>query len=345
VTQVELRDRPLVVRSQGTVSPRTASTLSSEVSGRVIRVAPSFAAGGFFENGELLVRIDPTDYREIVVQARATQAQAALRLEQERAEAEIARREWEELGGDDPSPLTLREPQLAQALASLEAARAAVERAERDLARTEIRAPYAGRVRSERIDVGDFVTRGAALAEIYAVDAAEIRLPLPDDDLAYLDLPLDYRGDEHDAPGPRVVLSARFAGKTHRWEGRIVRTEGEIDRRSRMVHAVARVRDPYARGDDPNRPPLAVGLFVHAEIEGHTVPDAAVVPRAAVRGEDQVLVVSEDDRLHFRTVEIYRRAQDDVIVTGGLEHGERVCISPLAVVTDGMRVRTAEEPS
>jgi RND family efflux transporter MFP subunit len=345
VQRIELRDVQLVVHSQGTVSPRTESVLVPEVSGRVTWVAPSFASGGFFEKDEVLLKIDSHDYRQAVVQARAGVAQAELRLEQERAEAEVARSEWSDLGDGDASPLTLREPQVAEAEAALEAARAALQRTERDLARTEVRAPYAGRIRTKEVDVGQFVTMGTPLARVYAVDYAEIRLPLPDDDLAYIDLPLNYRGESGRDVGPRVVLSARFAGRTHEWEGRIVRTEGEIDPRSRMIHAVARVKDPYARGDDPDRPPLAAGLYVDAEIDGRRATDVAVLPRSAVRGEEQVLIVTDDERLRFRSVEILRRARDEVIVASGLADGERVCLSPLAVVTDGMRVRIVEEGS
>ncbi len=201
-----------------------------EVAGRVIWVSPSFASGGFFDDGQPLLRIEPSDYREAVIQARAAAAREELRAARERAEADVARKEWGDLGGGEATPLTLREPQLAEAEAALEAARAALERAERNLDRTEIRAPYDGRVRHKQVDVGQYVTPGTPVATIYAVDYAEVRLPLADEELAFIDLPLDYWGDSGRGPGPEVVLSARFAGRAHRWEGHIVRTEGEIDR-------------------------------------------------------------------------------------------------------------------
>lgn len=345
VLEVELEDVPLVVLSQGTVSPRTESTLVPQVAGSVIRVASSFASGGFFERDEVLLEIDAQDYRQAVVQARANVTRAELRLENELAEAEVARNEWDDLGEGEPTPLTLREPQVAEARAALEAARAALERTVRDLDRTKIRAPYAGRVRSKQVDVGQYVTPGTPLATIYAVDYAEIRLPLPDAELAFIDLPLDYRGEDGSGPRPRVMLRANFAGRAHEWQGRLVRTEGEIDPRSRMIHAVARVKDPYGRGNDRDRPPLAAGLFVDAEIEGRTARSAAVLPRSAVHEEDRVLVLSEDDRLYWRPVEILRRTQDRVIISSGLAEGERVCVSPLAAVTDGMRVRPTEGES
>ncbi len=187
--------------------------------------------------------------------------------------------------------------------------------------------------------MGQFVTVGSPVARIYAVDYAEIRLPLPDDDLAFIDLPLDYRGEQTRALGPRVTLRADFAGRSPEWEGRIVRTEGEIDPRTRMVHTVVRVKDPYGPGKDPNRAPLAAGLWVEAEITGRRVEGATTLPRSAVRDNGQVLIVDADDRLRFRTVEILRRTSAEVVVTGGLEAGERVCLSPLTVVTDGMRVQ------
>ena len=343
VQTVELRDVQLTVTSQGTVSPRTESTLVPEVAGRVTWVAPSFASGGFFEEDAVLLKIDSHDYRQAVVQARAAVAQAELRLARERAEAEVALDEWTDLGQGTPPALTLHEPQLADAAATLEAARAGLGQAEQNLERTQIRAPYVGRIRRKQVDVGQYVTPGTPLATLYAVDSAEIRLPLPDAELAFVDLPLDYRGESDQGAGPRVLLHARFAGQTYEWEGHIVRTEGEIDPRSRMIHAVARVADPYARGGDPGRPPLAVGLYVDARIQGRVARQVAVLSRSALRGENQVLVVSDEDRLHFRTVEILRKTQDDVIVSSGLDAGERVCLSPLAVVTEGMRVRTTAE--
>jgi RND family efflux transporter MFP subunit len=343
VQRIRQQDLQMTVHSQGTVSPRTESTLVPEVAGRVIWVAPNLASGGFFERDDVLLRIDTHDYEQSVVQARAAVAHSRLRLAQELAEADVARQEWRDLGQGDAPPLTLRVPQLAEAEAAVASAEAVLQRAERDLERTAIRAPYAGRVRRKHVDVGQYVAPGTTLATIYAVDYAEIRLPLPDDDLAYLDLPLDYRGETASMRGPRVTLTASFAGRAFEWRGRIVRTEGEIDRRSRMVHAVASVKDPYGRGDDPDRPPLAAGLFVDAEIEGRTVHGVAVIPRSAVRGDDQVLVVTDDDRLHFRTIEILRRKQDKVVVASGLAEGERLCVSPLSAVTDGMRVRPIDD--
>ena len=341
VHEVSLEDVPLAVGSQGTVQPRTESQLVPQIAGRVTWVARSFAQGGFFEAGDVLVRLDPFDYEQVLVSARSQLAQARLRLAQERAEAEVAQREWEALGRGDPHELALRKPQLEDARAAVAAAEAGVERARRDLQRAEIVAPYAGRVRTKSVDIGQYVPVGSALATIYAVDAAEVRLPLPDDELAYLDLPLSYRGVERQTR-PAVTLRATFGGQTHVWRGRIVRTESEIDSVSRMVHAIAEVRDPYAPESNPNRPPLAVGMYVEAEISGRTARDVAVLPRQAMRGRDQVLVVTDEDRLSFRTVDVLRTSTESVLVRAGLEAGELVVLSPLDTPSDGMRVQLAD---
>ena len=333
----------LTVKAHGTVVPRTESVLAPEVSGRIIYVSDSLRSGGFFEAGELLVQLESTDYELAGVQAKSAVSQAQLRLEQERAEAAIALREWKSLGEGEASSLLRREPQLALAEAVLESARAASEQADRNLARTEILAPFAGRVRREQVDLGQFVTIGTPLATIYAVDSAEIRLPLPDEELAFVDLPLNYRGDHQPRFRPRVIIRARFAGSEHTWSGRIVRTEGEIDPQTRVVYAIAQVENPYGRGKDLTRPPLAVGMFVEAEIMGHLAKDIFQVPRAALRGKDRVAVVDEDSRLRFRQVEVLRRRNDTVLISKGLEPGERVSVATLEFVVDGMQVRVLEE--
>ena len=341
VQTVVLEDVHLSVMSEGAVRPRTESQLVPEISGRVTSVAPSFAEGGFFEAGDVLVTIDPFDYQLAVISARSQLAQSRLRLAEEEAEAEVAQREWEELGQGSARELTLRKPQLEDARAAVAAAEANVERAQRDLERAEITAPYAGRVRRKNVDVGQFVTVGNAVATIYAVDVAEVRLPLPDEQLAYLDLPLAYRGTRN-RPGPRVTLRTTFGGQTHAWDGRIVRTESEIDPVSRMVNVVAEVRDPYSAGPDPDRPPLAVGMYVEAEIEGREFAQIAVVPRAALRGQNQVLVIDPDNRVRFRDVEILRAAES-VYIERGLADGEYVVISTIDSPTEGMFVQVANE--
>ena len=331
----------LRVHTQGTVVPRTQSALVPEVSGRVVQVSPSLAPGGFFTKGELLLKIDSRDYELAIIQSEAEIAQIQRRLEQEKAEAEVARREWAELGKGEPSALLLRRPQLAEAEASQAAALAALERANRNLQRTEIRAPYDGRVRSKNVDLGQYIVAGSPVAQLYSVDIAEVRLPLPDEEAAFLDLPLHYREQNSSRTGPQVLLKATFAGKEHSWWGRIVRTEGEIDPETRMLFVVAQVKDPYSRRSHPGRPPLAAGMFVQAEILGGWLTDVVALPREALRENDTILVVDSEERLRFRPVSILRIQQEQVLVQTGLEQGEQVCISPLETPVDGMKVRTA----
>ncbi len=341
--RVHTESLQLKVKAQGTVAPRTESVLVSQVAGQIVWVSPAFASGGFFEAGDLLVRLDRRDYELGLARARVQVAQAKVRLAREEEEAGVARQEWSRVGKGEATPLVLREPQLAEARASLEAARAVWGQAQLSLERTEVRAPYAGRVRMKLADVGQFVNPGVGLARLYAVDYAEVRLPIPDAQLAFLDLSLDFRGSSGGVEGPEVTWSADFAGGRHTWVGRIVRVEGEIDSRTRMVHLVGRVEDPYGRVGDVRRPPLAVGLFVEAEIFGRRVEDVVVLPRSVLRGGDEVLVVDVEDRLRFRRVGVVRADAEGVVIGSGLLEGERVCVSPLDAVVDGMRVRVVSE--
>jgi multidrug efflux system membrane fusion protein len=341
---IQLQDVQLVVKSQGTVSPRTESELFSQVAGQVIEVSPAFARGGFFSRGEVLIRVDPRDYEFAISRLKAEVAQAKLRLVQEQGEASVAREEWEKLGaGEEPNPLVLREPQLTQARAALEAAEAALKQAELNLERTRIRAPFDGRVRSKNVDLGEYVGPGIPVATIYAVDYAEVRLPVPDDQMAYLDCCIDYRGQDPSDLNIAVTLKANYAGQLHDWEGKIVRIEGEIDPKTRMVTLVARVDNPYIQPEEGNRPPFAVGLFVNAEIKGRLVENVAVIPRSAIRGKDRVLVINGENRLHFRDVSVLKANADTAVLSAGLEDGERLCLSPLETVVDGMHVRVMEE--
>ncbi len=345
VTEVLPRNLVLKVRGHGTVVPRSESDLVPQVSGEVVWVSPALAPGGFFDAGEPLLRIDPTDYELALEAAAAAAARAESEVVKSRKELERQRRLAESEAASE-ARIDQVENAFRGAKAGLREAGARRQRAERDLARTELRAPYTGRVREENVDVGQFASRGAPLAKLYAVDFAEVRVPVPDRELAYLDLPLAYRdGKTSASEGPRVELRAEFAGTEHRWTGRLVRTEGEIDPRSRTVTVVARVEEPYARSGNGARPPLAVGLFVDVEIEGRQVERAVVLPRLALREGNHVYVVDDDDRLRIRAVEVLREDRDEVVITAGLAAGERVTLSPLRGAVDGMVVRVAEEPA
>ena len=336
VEQVSPETRRLTVRSQGTVRPRTESVLVAQVAGRIERVSPAFADGGTLDRGAPLVTIEPRDYQLAVAQREAQVAQAEVLLERERAEAELARQEWEELGRGEPTALTLREPQLAEARAAVQAAEAALQRARLDLERTTVRAPFSGRIREKRVDVGQYVTPGTPLASVYATDEAEIKLPLPKDDLAFLDLDLGRPIDS--SKRPAVTLVAELGGEVRQWDAVLVRADSEFDPQTRMLNLFASVERPLEAD-----PALPMGLFVDAHIEGRELGSVVELPRSALRGESQVLVVDDDSRLRFRDVEILRLEPELAIIGAGLSSGDRVCVSPLETVTDGMLVRTESE--
>jgi RND family efflux transporter MFP subunit len=331
----------LSVHTQGTVVPRTETDLVSEVSGRILWVSPSLASGGFVEPDEVLLRIDPSDYEIGVARAEAGLRRA--RSERSLALAGLERhRRLADRGVESTSALEAAVNAREVAEAAVIDAEATLEQARRDLERTRIKSPYLGRVRDKRVDVGQFVGRGAPIARLYAVDYAEVRLPLPDADAAFLDLPIAYRDDSDAGPAPEVILRAEFAGRTHTWRGHIVRTEGELDPRTRMIHAVARVEDPYGRGEAPDRPPLSVGLFVQAEILGLELDHVVRVPRSALRGDSTVVVVDAEGLIRLRDVDVLKRNRDEILVVGGLERGDRFCTTPLSIAVDGMVVETVE---
>lgn len=338
VIPAQSRSETFQVRTQGTVVPRTESTLTSEVSGRILSVSPAFYAGGVFETGDVLLEIDPSNYETAVAQAEFTLEQARLRFAQEEARGKQARKEWGSLSTGEAPPLALREPQLQAEAANVEWALAALEKATRDLAKTTIRAHFTGMVRLKQADVGQYVTLGTPLGTVFAIDLAEVRLPVSLDQLAYLDLPASFQGKVNSQNAPPVTLSARVGGRQHSWEGTIVRTEGAIDLSSRMVTCVAQVEDPYSVHHDATGMPLTIGLFVEATIEGRTVEDVVVLPRQALRGPNRLLVVSEENSLTTRTVEVIKSDAEQIIIGSGIETGELVCLTALEFVVEGMKV-------
>ncbi|MFT4632193.1 MAG: RND family efflux transporter MFP subunit [Candidatus Pseudothioglobus sp.] len=326
----------LGANTHGSVSPRTESEVVPEVAGRVIHVNPDFVSGGFFKAGEELLRIDPLDSEVALEQAKANLARAESDLANASKDAsrqdDLVKRKLVSTAAQDDAGNRLRITD-----ANLRQARAQLSRAERDLLRTRIVAPYDGRVRTERVDIGQFVSRGTAIASIYATDYAEVRLPIHDEELAFLNLPLGPNPLPANT-GAEVTLSARFGGADHQWQAKVVRTEGELDPKTRMVTVVARVDRPYKIVGD--KPPLAVGLFVDARIHGKIADNISIIPRAALHQNNQVLVVDVDDKLHFQDVTILRIIDDQAYISAGLNAGDRLCISVLDNPLEGMSVRT-----
>ena len=323
--------------THGSVLPRTESELIPEVSGRVVDISPVMVSGGFFKKDDLLLKVDPLDYEVALEQARASLASARSELTNARKAhdrlLDLAKRQSASQSQQDDALNRLRFAQ-----ASIREANARLSRAARDITRTNITAPYDGRVRSERVDIGQFVTRGAPIASLYATDVAEVRLPIHDEELAYLELALAGPTDKN---LPAVILRARFAGEDHTWDGRIVRTEGELDPKTRMINIVAQVQSPYQQSD--SRPPLAVGLFVEAEIIGKQVDNVFVLPRSALQANEQVYVVTDENRLQFRDVEVIRIVDEDVYVIDGFKRGETISLSTVNNAIEGMLVRPVDK--
>ena len=327
------------VAAQGEVAPRTRTTLISEVSGPIITVAASFVSGGFFSKGELLVRIDPRIYDSRMKRARANVAKAETQVATESALAGYALKDWKRLVELDaasgvPSDLTLRKPQLAAALAELDLAQAELQEAQGDFQRTFIRAPYDGMVREKLSDLGQFIKPGDRLASTFAVDRAEVRLPLKQTDLAFVDLP-----DGAQAPPVPVTLSAELAGRRREWAAAIVRSEGVFDAMSRVLYAVAQVEDPYRRQAGAAGEPLRMGTFVQAAIHGKQAGPLFQAPRHALHRGDVLWLVDEDNRLKAAEVQVVRADKDRIYVDEGLAEGDRICVTPLTQPLPGLSVR------
>lgn len=339
-TRLNPVDYQVHVPSFGQVKPRTQSVLKPEVSGRVMSIASNFREGGFFEENDVLLKIDPRDYESALVVAEATLAQRKGALELELAQHEQAKENWRLLGdGSDPNPLTLREPQLAEAKANIESAKALVEEARRNLSRTEITAPYIGHVQAFSVDVGQYVRQGDSIGEIFAVDYVEIRMPVNNQFIDFLTLPESYRGDSPDEQpeGHEVILKGEYGSREVEWNGRLVRAVGQIDARSRELFVIAQVDDPYARRED-NTPPLKVGQFVRAEILGEVLENVFVIPRSAVRDGNEILIIDEDSSIRRRPISIIVRDVDSVVVRDGLKEGEILCTTTMTFAADGAKV-------
>ncbi len=318
----------LNVFAQGEVRPRTDINLTAQVAGQITSTSKAFVNGGAFEEGDVLIRIEDAPYR-------AAAAAAGARLAQEEAEAALALKDYEDLGRDeDPTELALRVPQLAQAQAEYRAAQL-------DLERTTIRAPFKGRVRERIAGVGQYVAPGAQLGRVFSTDVAEIRLPLTDEDLAKLGLSVAFVETE-DNIGPSATLSAFIAGEMHEWKARIARTDGAIDPATRQIAAIAVVDDPYDSGAAQTGTPLAMGLFVDAEIEGRQIDNAIVLPRSALHGRDIVYVIADGNVLERRQVRVVSSDRDTITTVAGVTPGERVVISPLRGADEGDEVEPTD---
>ena len=337
VDEVKSDEVTISVETQGEVRPKTEIDLIPQVSGRIVGISESFAEGAEFSPGETLIKIDDTDYKLAVIRAEARVAEAQVAVQRELANAKIKEEHWlDKRNSGQPTPYALNKPQVMEAELKLLAAEADLKEARLDVARTEINVPFMGRVRERSIGIGQYVSAGTKLGRVFSTDIVEIRLPLTDSQLAELNLPMGFMADAFNAPV--VNFSARVGSREQSWTGHIVRTHASVDQQTRLIYAIAEVEDPYGFGSDHGAP-MAVGMFVHAEIASVNSQSAMVLPRLALRNADKVYVINDQNRLEIRTVEIISTSEETVLVSTGVEVGDKVVTSSIPAAVDGMEVR------
>lgn len=334
---IEPVDFQVTVPSYGIVRPRIQSLLVAQVSGQIVDKSPNFDEGGYFAEGEVMLTIDPRDYEANVMIAEASLADARQQLAEEQARAEQAQVDWTRLGNEGPaSDLVLRKPQLAAAEARVASARANLIKARLDLERTQIRAPFDGRVLRQIVDLGQVVGTNAQLAEFYSVDVAEVRLPIANKDLGFVELPEAVQ--EQGAAATKAMLYSELASSDV-WEAQVVRTEAAIDDAARQLHVLVHVEDPFTPSEG-HRVPLKIGQYVTASIAGRLLEDVIVIPSSAIYQGSYVYVV-EDGALQRRELDIVWSDVDRAIVGNGLGSGDELVTTLLGQVTSGTEVAIA----
>ncbi len=340
----QVEDAVALIKGTGVVEPARRITLSPEVTGRIVELSDHLVLGGRIRAGERLVKIDARDYRLDVRARQSAVERARLDLEQEKGRGRVAEREWELLGKDaskreDAGRLVLRKPQLESAQVSVESAKIDLERARVQLSRTTIDAPFNATVVDESVEAGQLVQPGTQMATLIGTDRFWVRVSLPIEDLALIDVPGP--GEQYqpgdDVPEARVIQRLGPQGTIVR-TAKVVRLVGELDPETRRAQVLVEVENPL---DPPDgKLPLLPGAFVEVEIEGHPLPNTTKIPRAAIIEGDEVLVADEGDELQRRTLVI--RWADDTFAyaASGLEPGDRVITDKISPVIEGQPLRT-----
>jgi RND family efflux transporter MFP subunit len=339
VAAVETQSVQIDVESQGKAQAARQASVSSNVQGPVAWVSPSLEAGAYVEAGEPLLRLEASDFETAVIRSQAGFDQA--RAEAEFSQADLSR--IQELAGRrlaSEAELQNAQRQATIAAARLADAKAALDQAQLDQERSVLRAPFNAIVASRDVELGQFVNRAESVAVLFDADSVDVRVPLAIRQLGYLDVPAGFRGEFESGLAPSVELTGNYGGKKYTWRGTLLRTEATIDPNSNTVQAIIRVEQPEASNQAI---PLPIGLFVEAKIAGKRIDDLIALPRAVIRNNSQVLVVDAENKMYFRDVDIFRLEEDRVLISGGLLAGERICISPIQAVVDGMSVQPVME--
>ncbi|NMP15006.1 efflux RND transporter periplasmic adaptor subunit [Thalassotalea sp. Y01] len=335
--QLQAQDYAISVSSYGVVKPRTQSMLFPQVSGQIVAIDDSFRDGGFFEKGDVLVRIDDRDYRAEMKIAESNLLSAEQALSEEKARVQQAEQDWTRLGNSDQAPdLVLRKPQLMAAEAQVYAAKASLDKARLALERTRIIAPYTGRILKKQVDIGQVVSSGSQLAEMYAVDYVEIRLPIKNSDLQYMVLPESSRLQSASLKDQPLVHFTSDLVAQSQWQGKVVRTEGAFDSQSQQLFVVAQIDDPYGRRMDDSLP-IKIGQYVSASIAGKTIKEALVIPNRAIYQGSYVYLV-EQGKLKRQTVSIAWQNDQQAVIASGLRAGQMLVTTPLGQVNSGTLV-------
>jgi len=328
------KDLQIQISSNGTTTPLTQTVLTAEVGGEVIYRSKKFSEGSSVIEGEILAKIDDTDlqlqYKNALLQLANAEVQHSLQL----AEAEVAKEAWEKIGDGVASDLTLKKPQLKQAEALLEVAKAQVSSAKNKLNKTEIVAPYAGRIQSVNIDLGTTIIPGQPVGALYTSSEIEVTLAVKDNDLQFLSIPMDGRKLD---PSEQALVEIRsfYKGKNQTWIGRLERVDGVIDPVTRMINLIAVFKNDFIETDKPNLP---IGLFVEALIDGINLKNIFSIPVNAISENNEVYIVNNDNELESRQLSILKKYSDFVIVKDGLKAGERIVISKLSTASNGIKV-------
>ncbi len=338
---VQAQTYQVQLESYGTVQPRTRTTLTAQVSGQIVYINPNVRDGGFFEKGDVLASIDTRDYQADVHIAQSILMDAYQVLSEAEARSEQAQEDWEMLGNQgDPPALVSQIPQLEAAKARVTSAKATLQKAELALERTQISAPFAGRVLQKSADIGQVVSANSSIAEIYATDFVEIRLPIRNRDLEFVDLPETYRGEQEASHDINVQIVSELVGKTQ-WDAKLVRTESAIDESARQLHVIAQIDDPFAKSLN-GKPQLKIGQYVTARLTGNELENVFVIPNATIY-QGSYVYIAKNGLLQRIEVDITWQNEKDAIIGTGLKDGDLLITTPLGQVTSGVRVSTVME--